>query len=65
MYPRTPSQPPAGGRYIVRGNVIALTPSPDVLKWSYFRGLLTFSIVDVPDAGGRLGYTAHPWRKIK
>jgi TRAP-type C4-dicarboxylate transport system substrate-binding protein len=63
--PRRPDQPPAGGKYTVRGDTLTLTPAgPDVLKWSYFRGQLTFRIVNVPDAFGQFTYTAHPWRKI-
>jgi hypothetical protein len=34
------------------------------LRWSYYRGRLTFKVVDVPDAGGRFGYNAHAWRKV-
>lgn len=34
-------------------------------KWSYYRGELTFEIVEVADAGSRVIYTAHPWRRIE
>jgi hypothetical protein len=65
FHPRRADQPPAGGTYTVHGDTLTLTPAgPDVLKWSYFRGQLTFRIVNVPDAFGQFTYTAHPWRKI-
>ncbi len=65
--PTTPQNPPGGGRYTVRGDILTLGPpaGPDVLKWSYFRGELTFQIVSVPDPFAQFGYTAHPWRKIR
>lgn len=70
--PRRSYQPPAGGRYELRGNevtfVLEYPPEGrggrDVLRWSYFRGELTFRVVDVVDRGARLGYIAHPWRKV-
>jgi C4-dicarboxylate-binding protein DctP len=64
--PRESDQPPAAGRYTVRGDVLTFGPpaGPDVVKWSYFRDQLTFKIVSVPDAFGQFTYTAHPWRKI-
>jgi TRAP-type C4-dicarboxylate transport system substrate-binding protein len=72
LTPRRPEQPDAGGRVIVRGDqvtfVVEYPPegkgTRDVLKWSYFQNRLTFQVVDVPDAGARLGYTAHPYRKV-
>jgi C4-dicarboxylate-binding protein DctP len=66
LRPRRSDQPPGGGHYRVDGDQVTLTPAnPDVLKWSYFRGLLRFQIVMDSDALGRLTYTAHPWRKVK
>jgi TRAP-type C4-dicarboxylate transport system substrate-binding protein len=64
--PRESDQPPAAGRYTVRGDVLTFGPpaGPDVVKWSYFRDQLTFKILSVPDAFGQFTYTAHPWRKI-
>ena len=37
--------------------------APEIVRWSYFDGQLTFAIVDVADTGSRVIYTAHPWRK--
>ena len=73
LTPRTPGQPDAGGRVIVRGDqvtfVLEFPPEAkgtrDVLKWSYFQDRLTFKVVDVEDAGARFGYTVHPYRKVK
>lgn len=65
FHPRQADNPPGGGRYIVRGDTVKLTPAgPDTVKWSYFRGQLTFQIVSVPDSFAQFTYTAHPWRKI-
>jgi hypothetical protein len=36
----------------------------ETLRWSYYRGKLTFEIVDAPAPGGKAIYTAHPWRRI-
>ena len=65
--PITPVNPPGGGKYTVRGDVLTLGPpaGPDVLHWSYFRGQLTFKIISVPDSFAQYTYTAHPWRKIR
>ena len=66
FHPRRADQPPASGRYTVRGNVVTLTPAnPDVLRWSYYRGLLTFQVISDPDAFGSFTYTVHPWRRIR
>jgi len=73
LTPRRPEQPDAGGRVIVEGDqvtfVVEYPPegkgTRDVLKWSYFHDRLTFRVVDVPDPGARLAYTAHPHRKVK
>ena len=66
FHPRRTDQPPGGGRYTVRGNVVTLTPAnPDVLRWSYYRGLLTFRVISDPDAFGRFTYTVHAWRRIR
>lgn len=71
--PPRPYQPTAGGRYQVDGDSVTFVvqyPSEgrgtrDVVRWSYFRGKLSFRVVDVVDRGARLGYTAHPWRRIR
>jgi hypothetical protein len=63
--PRVADQPPARGRYVVRGDTLRLLGTPDTLRWHYTARTLTFSIIHVPDALARLGYTAHPWQKTK
>jgi TRAP-type C4-dicarboxylate transport system substrate-binding protein len=68
----TNERPPFAGRYVVRGDqvtfIIERPPenkgTRERLKWSYFRGELTFKVVDVADSGSRVIYTAHPWRRI-
>ena len=58
-------EPASTGRYVVSGETLRLLPTPDVVRWRYAGGRLTFSIVHVPDAMGRLVYTAHAWQKIR
>jgi hypothetical protein len=65
FHPRVAGQPPAGGRYVVRGDTLRLLGTPDTVRWRYAAGKLTFSVVHVPDRLARLGYVAHPWQKIK
>ena len=68
----TNEQPQYGGRYVVHRDQITfvmLRPREnrgqrEVLRWSYYRGGLTFRIVDVADLGSRVIYTSHPWRRI-
>jgi hypothetical protein len=72
----TPKAPgtSGGGRLVVRGHQVTfITENPpgsvpfrvrDVLRWSYFRGQLTFRIIGVLDGGAKVSYTAHPWHKI-
>jgi hypothetical protein len=65
FHPRNPNDPPGGGHYFVHGNVLKLIPAnPDTVRWSYYRGVLTFKIIDVSDDFARFTYTIHPWRKI-
>jgi TRAP-type C4-dicarboxylate transport system substrate-binding protein len=65
FHPRLANQPPGGGHYTVHGNVVKLVPAnPDTVRWSYYRGVLTFTIIDVSDAFARFTYTVHPWRKV-
>ena len=63
--PTRSDQPPAQGRFVVRGDLLTLEPVHDVLRWSYYRGQLTFRVVDVTDPFARFTYTVHPWRKIR
>jgi hypothetical protein len=68
----TNEHPQFGGRYVVRGNLLTFVvdrPSEnkgqrETVKWSYYRGELTFRVVAVADSGSRVIYTAHPWRRI-
>ncbi len=70
-------QGPWSGTYAIRGDEIVFTylkvgahgekpiEGPDALTWSYFGGLLRYSVVNVADPAGVVLYTAHPWRKIR
>jgi hypothetical protein len=67
--PKYPDQPSVRGRYIVKGDEVTfsspnLDDNPEIVRWSYYDGQLTFRIVNVGDLGGRILYTAHPWRKV-
>ena len=64
--PTNASQPRAGGPYAVKGDALTLGPGTlnYRLKWSYFGGLLTFKIIDVPDSLGDFLFTVNPWRKV-
>jgi TRAP-type C4-dicarboxylate transport system substrate-binding protein len=70
--PDYPDQGPVSGRYVVKGDEVTFTYTscqssgclaPETVRWNYFDGQLTFAIVEVPDSGSRVIYTAHPWRK--
>jgi TRAP-type C4-dicarboxylate transport system substrate-binding protein len=68
--PDYPDQGPIYGRYVVHGDEVtfywnaASGLTPETVRWSYYDGQLTFSIVDVQDAGGQVLYSAHPWHKV-
>lgn len=67
--PDYPDQGPLSGRYAVRGDTVTFTYdpsptgslSPEVVRWSFFKGTLSFTVVAV-DSGGSLIY-GKPWRK--
>jgi TRAP-type C4-dicarboxylate transport system substrate-binding protein len=68
--PDYPDQGPLSGRYAVRGDILTFTfdpsptgsLSPEVVRWSFFKGTLRFTVVAVQDPGSRLIYQK-PWRK--
>jgi C4-dicarboxylate-binding protein DctP len=68
--PDYPDEGPIYGRYVVHGDEVtfiwnaAAGLTPEALRWSYFGGQLTCSIVSVQDTPGQVEYTAHPWRKV-
>jgi C4-dicarboxylate-binding protein DctP len=68
--PDYPDQPFGRGRYVVHGDEVTFTwdanmgLTPETVRWSYFGGQLSFSIVSVQDRSSRIIYIAHPWRKI-
>jgi hypothetical protein len=68
----TNEHPQFGGRYVVQGDEITFViehplenkGQRETVKWSLYRGELTFEIVSVADSGSRVIYTAHPWRRV-
>jgi hypothetical protein len=68
--PDYPDQGPIYGHYVLHGDEVtfiwnaASGLTPEKLRWSYFRGQLTFSIISVQDPTGQVQYVAHPWRKV-
>ena len=68
----TNEREPTGGRYVVHGDEVTfLYDDPpenkgrtETVKWTYYRGGLTFRIVAVADSGSRAIYVSHPWRRI-
>ena len=68
--PDYPDQPFGRGRYVVKGDEVTfiwdlyMGLTPETVRWSYFNGQLTFSIVHVQDTASRITYIAHPWRKV-
>jgi TRAP-type C4-dicarboxylate transport system substrate-binding protein len=68
--PAYPDTPPEGGHYVVHGDKVTFIWNPtadqtaQTVRWSYFKGQLTFSLVDVQDLGNKIIYTAHPWHKV-
>ena len=66
--PDYPDQPYVRGRYIVKGDEVTfnsptLNDNPEIVRWSYYDGQLSFTIVSVQH-GDQFIYTAHPWRKV-
>ena len=70
--PDYPDQGPCSGTYKVDGDTVTFTwvqsggcagIGPEVVRWSYLGGKLSFEIVDVVDTASKVIYTAHPWRK--
>jgi hypothetical protein len=67
----TNEHPPFGGPYLVHGNRITFVVDHplkakghrETLKWSYYRGQLTFQIVSGVGDDAAI-YLAHPWRRM-
>jgi TRAP-type transport system periplasmic protein len=66
------TEPVASGTYEVDGDLttfrfikpVGNTIPPFTLRWSYYKGRLTWQPVDVSDLGLRIIYGAHPWKKV-
>ena len=70
------TEPVASGTYEVKGDLATFriiklrrprvenTIPPYTVRWSYYEGRLTWEPVNVSDAGLRVIYGAHPWKKV-
>jgi TRAP-type C4-dicarboxylate transport system substrate-binding protein len=66
------TEPVASGTYEVKGDLatftfikpVGNTTPPFTVRWSYYKGLLTWQPVEVADLGLRIIYGAHPWKKV-
>ena len=65
FHPRAADQQPEEGRYVITGDRMRILGTPDLVRWRYANGALTFTVVHVPDRLARLVYTAHAWTKIR
>ncbi len=71
--PDYPDQGPQSGHYTVDGNRLSMTYSPgqdgttlppERAQWSFHDGALTFTHIEVQDAGATPLYE-QPWRKVR
>ena len=62
--------PVVGGTYRVMGDLVRFTWVPEneippfTMRWSYYKGQLTWEPVDVSDAGLKVLFAGRPWKKI-
>jgi len=62
--------PVVGGTYRVKGDLVRFTWVPDnevppfTMRWSYYKGQLTWEPVDVGDQGLKAIFAARPWKKV-
>jgi TRAP-type transport system periplasmic protein len=61
-----------GGTYRVKGDLVHFTWVPETgdvgpftMRWSYYKGQLTWEPVDVADLGTKIIFAAHPWKKVR
>jgi TRAP-type C4-dicarboxylate transport system substrate-binding protein len=63
--------PVVGGTYRVMGDLVRFTwvPAneipPFTMRWSYYKGQLTWEPVDVSDAGLKVLFAGRPWKKVR
>ena len=63
--------PVVGGTYRVVGDQVRFTWVPEneippfTMRWSYYKGQLTWEPVDVSDAGLRVLFAGRPWTKVR
>ena len=62
--------PVVGGTYTIKGDRVRFTWVPKneippfTMRWSYYKGQLTWEPVDVGDLGLKIIFAAHPWKKV-
>jgi TRAP-type C4-dicarboxylate transport system substrate-binding protein len=62
--------PVVGGTFRTHGDLVRFiwVPKNDVppftMRWSYYKGQLTWEPVDVGDLGLKIIFAAHPWKKV-
>ena len=63
--------PVVGGTYRVTGDLVRFTWVPEneippfTMRWSYYKGELTWDPVDVSDAGLKVLFAGRPWEKVR
>jgi hypothetical protein len=71
--PDYPDAGPGSGTLTVHGDIARFRifkPAVDAnppwtVRWSYYKGKLSFELIDVADTGLRVIFGAHPWRKVR
>ena len=64
--PDYPDQGPMSAKLVYSGDEVTMTwggLSPETVRWSFYQGTLTFTVISVQDQGSRAIYE-QPWRKI-
>ena len=62
--------PVVGGTYRINGDLVTFTWVPEneippfTMRWSYYKGQLTWEPVEVTDLGLKIIFAAHPWKKV-
>jgi TRAP-type C4-dicarboxylate transport system substrate-binding protein len=63
--------PVVGGTYRVTGDLVRFTWVPEnevppfTMRWSYYKGQLSWEAVDVSDAGLKVLFAGRPWKKVR
>jgi hypothetical protein len=70
--PDLADEPTYSGTYKVDGDHLTFTflkpedvLAPETVRWSFYHGELSMTLVEVADDAGKALYAAHPWRKVR